>query len=82
MSKFKRYFVTEETTKTRVYEVYDKTKKEALQMVKLKSSFGYAGTPEQKGFNSIFFSTPLEPVKKYRISYEVKPVKGGHNINT
>ena len=68
MSKLKRYFVIK--TQYVLYEVYDESKEKALKMVKNKSSMGLAGLPNQKGYNTVLFNSPLE---------EYKVVKAGVN---
>lgn len=61
MTKYKRFFVTKTTTT--VYEAYDKTPEEALDMVKNKTSKGFAGRPTERGYNPIMFDTPLVEFK-------------------
>jgi hypothetical protein len=58
---YKRYFVTK--AEYRQFEVYADTRKEALEMVQYKRSLGLAGSPTQKGFNTLIFNIPLEEYK-------------------
>lgn len=52
MSKNKRYYVTH--TKYRLIEAYAENKEEALDIVKNNTTGGLAGTPDQKGFNTMW----------------------------